>query len=236
MTRQLFIQNKSLSFQIKRFVYDDLRYKQTCFVHRKTLINNLFIFNNSYFYILWRFFYIQDKYECLTHEDDVKIVKNSSFKIYNSFIQNFLNTKHIKKHVSKNTLNYFDNPNSEKLTELLFTSKQNITELFYMCPLNIENKDTYNALQKLFMNKTNVIQDLFETENVETFNNYNFYDIGVVSKILYDDDIKKDELFNFINTNCNKSLPITDGLYKTIVWNILNNGIKQNKNFLLKLI
>ncbi len=232
MTRELFIQNKSLSIEIKRLVYDDLRYKKTRFVHRKTLMNNLFIFNNTYFYILWRFFYIQNDVNDVTTDEEIQLLKNNSFRIYNQFIQNFLNVNHIKKFMSKKALKQFNNPNSEKLTNMLLNSKQNITELFYLCPLNLKSEQTYDSIQKLFLDKTNILEELFDTNS----NNLNFYDIGVVSKIIDKDESNGDELFNFINSNCINSILISDGLYKSVIWNLINNGIKQNKNFVMKTI
>lgn len=249
MYRKLFISNKSLFFQIKRFIYDDLRYKKIYFIHRKTFLNNLFIYNNSYFYIIWRFFYIQEKNQYnITHDQDEQIMKTESFKIYNQFISNFLSMNYMKKNLSNKNRNMFFNnsgnvslvnnlTNIDRLTELLLLSKQNITELFYIIPLNLDNSITIKQYQSLFMDKSNMIDsllDIYRTASKKELN-YNLFDIGMVSKIA-DQSVKKDELVSFIELNTNKVLDVQDGVYKMIIWNILNNGIKQNNQFLMNSI
>lgn len=248
MDRRLFQAKKSLFFQIKRFIYDDLRYKKIYFVHRKTLLNNLFVVNGSYFYILWRFFYIQDRSQ-ISNIDKVteeEIQRTNNFKIYNQFLANFLNVNYLRKHISQYSNqqdNFFQEANTEKLAEMLYINKQNITELFYISPLNIKDSITKKSLQYVFLSNINLIEDLI-TPYIEKSNisNYNFYDVGIVSKIIGDfqDDnksiIDQESLFMFIKNNTNKLTTITDGIYKTILWNILNNGVIQNKTFIFNSI
>lgn len=240
MVRQIFTSNKSLFFQIKRFLYDDLRYKKEFFVHRKTLINSLFIYNNQFFYILWRFFYIQK--QKTPKEEDLSIgsvnqknlinvdniIPELGGNIYKSFLHDFLNVG--KNNITKTPINFINVSN--KIGNIF--NEQNITELFYISPLNLDNKSTISQIQNLFMNDIDIMEQLYKS-NVIT--NYNLLDIGIVSKfnakVSTLDDPDEDQLIKFINKNASGILSLEDQLYKQLIWNILSNGIHQNKKYIL---
>lgn len=216
------------------------------------MFSNLFLFQDSYFYILWRFFYIQKTIDNAEDKSaDSKIANNTMcFKVYNQFLKNFLNAKHMDKQIncikdkqSRMFQDHMQQENSNQLVKLILDNKQTITELFYLQPLNLNEIITKKALQTFFLSDISIIQDLINSNqreehhyDVQSINyNYNFNDIGIISKIVGDFDENSDLLYNFISKNTNQIKNLSDGSYKSLMWNILNNGIIiNNRSMLLK--
>lgn len=166
------------------------------------------------------------------------------FKVYNQFLKNFLNVNYMNRQLQNSKFGqkqmfgeHTSEENSNDLTKMLFLNKQNITELFYLSPLNLNESYTKSSLQRFFLSDVALIQNLIEKNSEYETNNYNFYDIGIISKVIGDyNDYQQDEsesLFNFIKDNTPSVLKIDDGLYKSVIWNILNNGIIVNKNCII---
>lgn len=149
----------------------------------------------------------------------------------------------IKDKQSRMFQDHMQQENSNQLVKLILDNKQTITELFYLQPLNLNEIITKKALQTFFLSDISIIQDLINSNqreehhyDVQSINyNYNFTDIGIISKIVGDFDENSDLLYNFISKNTNQIKNLSDGSYKSLMWNILNNGIIiNNRSMLLK--